>query len=338
MSPTTSEPDGGRGPWRDEDPATFAATILAAADQLGVQPLAVEKDYWVCEALRAIEAHAPGAVIFKGGTSLEKLRIIRRFSEDLDLLVVGQFANVRQGKAALKGLCAAAATGTGGVLTDERSGGVLGAQHRRAYLAPPMSGTAAVPGVADPDRVLLELGQSGGAHPASIRRIESLLTRQLAQAEFDVAGYPDLAPFYVRVLHPGRTLVEKLLRMNNFAVMTDDDRAHHTWPRIGRQFYDVWALLGQGEVLDFLADREQARAVLADCVEVSQAFFGDQPPPGGGFALSSVFDLHGPYASRLREEHDIAMRALYYGTDPAPSFEESLERVARHREVLAFAS
>lgn len=330
--------DGGRVPWRDADPATFSATILAAADQLGVQPLAVEKDYWVCEALRAIEGHAPGVVIFKGGTSLEKLRIIRRFSEDLDLLVVGEFANVREGKAALKGLCGAAAAGTGGALSDEVSGGVLGAQHRRAYLLPPMRGTAAVPGVADPDRVLLELGQSGGAHPASARRIESLLTRQLALTTFDVHAYVDLAPFEVRVLHPGRTLIEKLLRMNNFAVMSDEARAHHTWPRIGRQFYDVWALLGHEEVREFLSDEDLAREVLEDCVEVSKAFLGDQPPPDGGFAHSAVFDPDGPDAARLRAEHEIAMRALYYGTDPAPSFEEALARVHEHRALLAFAS
>jgi hypothetical protein len=200
-----------------------------------------------------------------------------------------------------------------------------------------MRGTAPVPGVADPDRVLLEFGQSGGAHPASVRTIESLLTRQLVVAGFDVAAYADLEPFEVHVLHPGRTLIEKLLRMNNFAAMTDDDRAHHTWPRIGRQFYDVWALLGHDEVLAFLADRDQARAVLADCVEVSQAFFGDEPPPVGGFARSAVFDPDGPYSLRLRAEHDVAMSALYYGTDPAPSFEATLARIDAHRELLDFA-
>jgi hypothetical protein len=45
--------------WRDADPEQFAAAILAAAEQLGVLPLAVEKDYWACEALRAITATHP---------------------------------------------------------------------------------------------------------------------------------------------------------------------------------------------------------------------------------------------------------------------------------------
>ncbi len=38
--------------WRNDE--VLRGTILAAASRLGVQPLAVEKDYWVCEALRAI--------------------------------------------------------------------------------------------------------------------------------------------------------------------------------------------------------------------------------------------------------------------------------------------
>ncbi|GAB7146306.1 nucleotidyl transferase AbiEii/AbiGii toxin family protein [Mycobacterium riyadhense] len=76
--------------WREDDPEIFAATIVAAAEQLGVQPLAVEKDYWICEVLRAIVTAHREEIVFKGGTSLEKLRIIQRFSEDLDLLVLGR--------------------------------------------------------------------------------------------------------------------------------------------------------------------------------------------------------------------------------------------------------
>lgn len=95
--------------WRHEEPEVFGATVLAAAEQLDVQPLAVQKDYWVCQALRAVVAAFPAQIIFKGGTSLEKLRLIQRFSEDLDLLVVADFPNERQGKKRLKEMCQVAA-------------------------------------------------------------------------------------------------------------------------------------------------------------------------------------------------------------------------------------
>jgi hypothetical protein len=61
--PVTAAAGSARGDapvtWRASDPAVFDATVLAAADELGVQPLPVEKDYWVCEALRALLATTP---------------------------------------------------------------------------------------------------------------------------------------------------------------------------------------------------------------------------------------------------------------------------------------
>lgn len=95
--------------WRERDPDQFAAAVLAAAERLGVLPLAVEKDYWVCQALRTITQSHPGEVVFKGGTSLEKLRIVRRFSEDLDLLVVGDYASHRAAERALRTMVESAA-------------------------------------------------------------------------------------------------------------------------------------------------------------------------------------------------------------------------------------
>ncbi len=87
--------------WRDAEPKAFDDAVTIAARQLGVLPLAVEKDYWACEILRAITVAHPGEVVFKGGTSLEKLRIIRRFSEDLDLLVIGTYESNRAAERAL---------------------------------------------------------------------------------------------------------------------------------------------------------------------------------------------------------------------------------------------
>lgn len=59
---------------------------IVAADR-GLSPALVEKDYWVTHSLWAL--HEAGFdVWFKGGTSLSKgFRLIKRFSEDLDLKV-----------------------------------------------------------------------------------------------------------------------------------------------------------------------------------------------------------------------------------------------------------
>nr|WP_239591737.1 nucleotidyl transferase AbiEii/AbiGii toxin family protein [Mycolicibacterium tusciae] len=158
--------------------------------------------------------------MFKGGTSLEKLRIIQRFSEDLDLLVVGEYPSERAARKALKAMLEAAASTTGGTCTGRKSGGDLGTLHSRAYLDLPLEHSDVSGGLADPKSVYIGLGQTGGPRPALDATIEPLLSRELNGA---VDGeWDDLTPFAATILHPGRTLIEKLLRVNNFVV--DPDR------------------------------------------------------------------------------------------------------------------
>jgi hypothetical protein len=320
--------------WRESDPDTFKATVVVAAERLDIQPLAVEKDYWVCEVLRAIVAAHPGQVIFKGGTSLEKLRITRRFSEDIDIIVVSEYPSRNAAKNALKAMMKTAASATGGELSDEKSGGDPGTFWRNAYLSLPLvnrSDNAPAP-IADPSGLLLELGQTGGPKPSRLRSVESLLARELATS--GVGHWDDLASFDVTILHPGRTLIEKLLRVNNFVLDPTKRDSAHGWPRIGRQFYDIWELLGNEEVRELLADDDHVNQILTSACEVSQAFGGDSAVPTGGFATSVVFDPSGEFADRLRREHDTAMDVLYYGTDMAPSFDQVLDRVHSSARLL----
>jgi CubicO group peptidase (beta-lactamase class C family) len=193
-------------------------------------------------------------------------------------------------------------------------------------------------GIADPTRTLLELGQSGGQNPFTRRPVVGLLARTLGEADVVIANFPDLASFGVRMLHPGRTLIEKLLRVNNFVADEQRRARPQGWPRIGRQFYDIWALLGSTEVLDLLADRLRTAEIVADCTQVSQAFAPDLPPPVGGFGACAAFDPNWSEVARLRTEHETAMRDLYYGRRPGPTFDDVLGRVDQHRQLLDFCS
>lgn len=188
--------------------------------------------------------------------------------------------------------------------------------------------------IADAAAVLVELGQSGGLNPHSTRVVTSLLARQLDAAGFETSVWSDLAGFEVEILHPGRTLIEKLLRVNNFASSPKAQAEVHGWPRIGRQFYDVWALLGSDEVIQFLRDKPLVVEVLASCYQISQAFTADMPVPDGGFAASPAFDGSGPLAARLKTEHELAMDGLYYGTDDPPSFDDVVSLVRDHAALL----
>lgn len=278
---------------------------------------------------------APGETIFKGGTSLEKQLIIQRFSEDIDLLVIGDYPSQRAIERALKGMCAAAQAALPESVADKRnSGGKPGTMHRSVYLSASLTTPVDTDVVADPGGILVELGQSGGDHPAVRQAVTSILARQLANADIAIDRFTDLAPFDMLILHPGRTLMEKLLRVNNF-VLDEARRSDHGWPRIGRQFYDIWALLGDDRVLDFFADREAAAAVLIDCIRVSRDRSPpDLPPPQGGFAACKAFDSQWEYVDLLRAEHDKAMRDLYYGSTTAPAFGDVIERVRANTDLL----
>lgn len=64
----------------------------------GLDPVIVEKDFWVCwllGVLWGLPSIAP-SLVFKGGTSLSKVhRIIDRFSEDIDLSLAPDFVGAR---------------------------------------------------------------------------------------------------------------------------------------------------------------------------------------------------------------------------------------------------
>ncbi|HCG50001.1 MAG TPA: hypothetical protein DE060_12455 [Lentisphaeria bacterium] len=72
------------------DRAERKAIFIKAAFDIGIRPDMVEKDYWVSWTLNQLFADKKlGSIfLFKGGTSLSKaFHIIKRFSEDIDLLL-----------------------------------------------------------------------------------------------------------------------------------------------------------------------------------------------------------------------------------------------------------
>ena len=66
---------------------------------------------------------------------------------------------------------------------------------------------------------------------------------------------------------------------------------------------------------------------------MSEQFSPDHPVPRGGFAASEAFSRDSELAAELRTHHEIAMRDLYYGSDP-PTFDDVLDRVHACAELL----
>ena len=244
---------------RFRDLVEFGPTLDAAAERIGISPTAVEKDYWVSEVLRVLARDFGAAFVFKGGTTLSKgYHIVESFSEDIDVLVLPAGRGRGATDKLMKDLGEAAAEGIGGTATA--TGGAETGRHRAYEVAYPATRH---PTALIRTSVLLEMGIRGGPHPHELVPIGCLLGDVLESAGTDLIEFADLAPFEVVVLHPGRTLLEKLVHVHALAQKRAIDASQPIDPRSGRHFYDVYKLLGDFHVVELLADREQMHEVMS---------------------------------------------------------------------------
>jgi hypothetical protein len=311
----------------------FEPTIAAAAEQLGISPTAVEKDYWVTQVLRALRQNFDDDFVFKGGTSLSKgCGILERFSDDVDILVLPH----ERGKSAtdklMKAMGEAAASATAG--EAEAYGGSETGVHRAYRVRYPATYQ---PTETIATGVLLEMGVRGGSNPNEHVEIGSLVGNTLEAAGTDLRAYEDLSPFSLAVLHPGRTLLEKLYVIHGLAkqVMANTIDAHKL-RRDGRHFYDIYKLLGDPQVLTLLADRVQVERIMANIEKISHGAFKEtgELRPQDGFAASPAFDSPGVVSQQMRRAYEAIMPALYFGDDALPKWDEICARVHDHRSSL----
>ena len=136
--------------------------------------------------------------------------------------------------------------------------------------------------------VVLEMGIRGGPTPNELREITTLIVSSgiTTPADFD-----DLAPFEVPVLHPGRTLVEKLLLVGHTATKLGAGKINAVPAGFGRHLYDIHELLGADHVVEFLDERGQFLDACAEAFSIGNQHFGASTPrPDAGFAESPAFN------------------------------------------------
>jgi len=317
--------------FRDSD--EFGPTISAAAERLEISPTAIEKDYWVTQVLRALGSDFADDFVFKGGTSLSKgYGLLERFSDDLDILILPRGRGKGATDKLMKGIGGAAAAASEGEL--ERHDGSETGVHRAYRVSYP---AIYRPTEAVATNVLLEMGVRGGPNPHEWVPIGSLLGKVLEAAGTSLDQYDDLTSFDVAVLHPGRTLLEKLYVVHDLARQLgakalDADKLR----RNGRHFYDIYQLLGDERVLHLLADRVQVEQIMTSIEENSREEFGvtGDLRPAGGFATSPAFDRNSDVSRQMQRAYETIMPALYFGTDPLPTWDQIYTRVQERAQLL----
>lgn len=234
----------------------------AAAIRLDTLPGYVEKDFWVCLVLEVLYNRMPEGhprLLFKGGTSLSKVfALIRRFSEDIDLVVRRDDLGFEGDRdpADAEGLSNRARTALFDELRTECGSYVLGAMASdlAAALAQVSLGCrvradeddvdgstllveypALYPGGADAyvaPRVKVEAGARSALVPAVRRDIAPIVADELPDWSFDVRD--------LRVIAPERTYWEKLLILHGLHCgHRDEQRMPTDRDRISRHYYDA---------------------------------------------------------------------------------------------------
>lgn len=200
-----------------ENKELFQDAVVAASQQLGINEIYVEKDYWVTFALFNIFKNDIGKeTVFKGGTALLKcFGMIQRFSEDIDLVVLryeNETGNQLKNKIKKISKCVSA------VLPETDIDGVtnkVGMIRKTAHNYP-RTFTGHFGQVRD--IIIVESTWLGNFEPFTTANVSSFIYEMMLQNNqqtlIDKYG---MNPFEVLALNPKRTLCEKVMSLVRFS-------------------------------------------------------------------------------------------------------------------------
>ena len=317
-------------------------------DEMHLHAQSVEKDLWVCWTLRELFS-LPGIgehLTFKGGTSLSKAwKLIRRFSEDIDLIVdkealgfggdaaPDKAASNKQRKARLEALMAASRQWVQGMLQPAltiRIAAALGNDANcKLEVDPDMPDGQCLllhyPSAFENEAgyikpvVKIELGARSDDWPNSECPIQPYLAERFPQL------MPE-GPFPVRVLAAERTFWEKA------CLLHEETFRPHDKPRklrMARHYYDLWCLLRAG-----VGERALANTALFQRVaEHREIFFryawvdySTHKP--GTFRLSPPTD----HLANWRSDYQAMLGPMFFGE--VPDFDEIMEAVGEFEKTF----
>jgi Nucleotidyl transferase AbiEii toxin, Type IV TA system len=253
----------------------------AAASRLDTLPSYVEKDFWVCLVLEILYHKLPAGhpkLLFKGGTSLSKaFGLIRRFSEDIDLVVfrdalgfgssrdptvAGKLSNKKRNAlfGELQAACSAYILGElhpaiAALIGEEcQVGPDEDDAHKQTLLIgyPTLYGSRDIKYVLP--RVKIEAGARSALDPNLDCEVAPYISEELADWSLGVGG--------ITAISPERTYLEKLLILHGaHCGYRDAQHLPTDKDRISRHYYDVAVITATETGKSALSDMELLGAV-----------------------------------------------------------------------------
>lgn len=254
------------------DPQLFKEAVNMAARPiadggLGINPLFIEKDYWICRSLALMaKGDLNRQTVFKGGTSLSKAYGIgARFSEDIDVAIIKtKESSGNQQKNLIK---RTARNMTAGLEETNTSQSSKGSYYYKAFYAYPQIVESARPTSIKKGQLLVEINSFSNPYPFEEREIQSFLTQFLIQTgNTEIVEDYAMQPFSVQVLDKRRTLTEKTVSLLRCSLA---DKPERQLSAKIRHFYDLYFLSLDDEIHKYL----HSDAFLSDLKEL---FIHDQ--------------------------------------------------------------
>jgi hypothetical protein len=311
------------------DKSIFKDAITITAQQMNIQEIYVEKDYWVTYALHAIFKDAIGAdAVFKGGTSLSKCyKLIDRFSEDIDLVILrreGETNNKLTNK--IKKISKVVSD----VLPEIEIAGVtrkMGMNRKTAhtYKKEFQGNYGQIR-----DAIIIEASWLGNFEPCTTEKISTYIYDIMQKnGQQKLAEEYELLPFDVLVLDPKRTLCEKIMSLVRFSYTAE--RVEDLKKKI-RHTYDLNQLLKKPELSEFFSSEEFDKMLLKvgrdDVISYKNSNEWLRHHPG----KAKIFDELETVWDELKATYNGAFKNLVFGNFPNES--EVLETLRIIKERL----
>lgn len=303
------------------------------ANNLGLPPDAIEKDWWVTLALQAIfELPIGKYLVFKGGTSLSKAwNLIERFSEDIDLAIDRSFwgfegeLSKNQIDKLRKKSCQYVSTQLKDDLHDKLIG--LGLTTKDFSLKErAIINTDTDPQILElnyvslfeqntylPQRVLIEVGARSLKEPAENRFLQSLIGQNFKESSFADN------PFEVLCVNPQRTFIEKVLLLHE-VFLKETDKINLN--RMSRHLYDIHQIMDTDFGLNAVKNSVLFQIIVAHRQKYT-------PVRGIDYAFHTpqTINIVPPKQSlnAWKQDYQIMKSNMIYGD--APSFEFLLKRM-----------